>query len=75
MNLKNLTDDSPSSTRIPDTASVEYRAEDPTVPILRLHKMSQDQVRREISVHPLVWAETLDLLPRQHIVIFQKPTA
>ncbi len=53
---------------------VEYRAEDPTVPILRLHKMSLDQVRREISAHPLVWVETLDLLPRQHIVIFQKPT-
>ncbi len=53
---------------------VEYRAEDPAVPILRLHKMSQDQVRREISAHPLVWVETLDLLPRQHIVIFQKPT-
>lgn len=52
---------------------VEYRAEDPTVPILRLHKMSQDQVRREISAHPLVWVETLDLLPRQHIVIFKKP--
>ncbi|MDE2927858.1 MAG: class I SAM-dependent methyltransferase [Acidobacteriota bacterium] len=52
---------------------VEYRAEDPTVPILRLHKMSQDQVRREISVHPLVWVETLDLLPRQHIVIFKRP--
>lgn len=52
---------------------VEYRAEDPAVPILRLHKMSQDQVRREISVHPLVWVETLDLLPRQHIVIFRRP--
>ena len=52
---------------------VEYRAEDPSVPILRLHKMSEDQVRREISVHPLVWVETLDLLPRQHIVIFRKP--
>ena len=52
---------------------VEYRAEDPAVPILRLHKMTQDQVRREISVHPLVWVETLDLLPRQHIVIFRKP--
>ena len=52
---------------------VEYRAEDPTVPILRLHKMSQDQVRREISAHPLVWVETLDLLPRQHIIIFKRP--
>ena len=52
---------------------VEYRAEDPAVPILRLHKMSQHQVRREISAHPLVWVETLDLLPRQHIVIFRRP--
>jgi hypothetical protein len=35
--------------------------------------MSQDQVRREISAHPLTWAGTLDILPRQHIVIFRKP--
>ena len=52
---------------------MEYRAEDPAVPIVRLHKMNQDQVWRQILAHPLVRVETLDLLPHQHIVIFRKP--
>ncbi|MEK7685691.1 MAG: class I SAM-dependent methyltransferase [Verrucomicrobiota bacterium] len=51
---------------------VEYRAEDPTVPIKRVHKMSEEQVRKEAEVHPLAWVETLKSLPRQHIIIFKK---
>lgn len=51
---------------------VEYRGEDPRIPIARLHKMTEKQVRREITVHSLVWVKTLHLLPRQHIIIFQK---
>ena len=51
---------------------VEYRAEDPQVPIKRLHKMSESQVRTEMALHPLDWSETLELLPRQHIIIFRK---
>ncbi|MBI3881069.1 MAG: class I SAM-dependent methyltransferase [Verrucomicrobia bacterium] len=53
-------------------AFVEYRAEDPTVPIKRLHKMTQDQVKKEASVHPLEWVETLNILPRQHIIVFKR---
>ncbi len=52
---------------------VEYRAEDPKVPIKRVHKMTETQVRYEASVHSLVWKETIETLPRQHIIIFEKP--
>ena len=52
---------------------VEYRAEDPLVPIKALHKMSEAQVRREAAVHPLVWQRTAVGLPWQHAVIFRKP--
>jgi ubiquinone/menaquinone biosynthesis C-methylase UbiE len=52
---------------------VEYRAEDPNVPIKRVHKMSVDQVKKEMSVTELKWNETIEDLPRQHIIIFTKP--
>ena len=51
---------------------VEYRAEDPAVPIKALHKMSEAQVKREAAVHPLVWERTVTTLPWQHMVVFRK---
>ncbi len=51
---------------------VEYRAEDPKVPIQPLHKMSEAQIRREAAVHALQWERTVDVLPWQHIVVFRK---
>ena len=51
---------------------VEYRAEDRSVPIKRLHKMSELQVIKEATPHPLVWVETFDDLPWQHVIIFEK---
>ena len=56
-------------------AFVEYRAEDRSVPIKRLHKMSELQVIKEATPHPLVWVETLDDLPWQHVIIFEKIAA
>ncbi len=53
-------------------AFVEYRAEDPNVPIKRLHKMTERQVRLEASKHALVFERTSRQLPLQHLVIFQK---
>ena len=53
-------------------AFVEYRAEDRSVPIKRLHKMSELQVIKEATPHPLLWVETLDDLPWQHVIIFEK---
>jgi SAM-dependent methyltransferase len=52
---------------------VEYRSEDPAVPIKALHKMSRMQIRREMSVLPLVLERTSERLPMQHIVVFRKP--
>jgi SAM-dependent methyltransferase len=51
---------------------VEYRAEDPRVPIKALHKMSEAQIKREAGVHGLVWERTVNTLPWQHLVIFRK---
>jgi len=51
---------------------VEYREEDPRVPIKPLHKMSEAQVKREAEVHALVWERTVNSLPWQHMVIFRK---
>ena len=54
---------------------VEYRAEDPRVPIKRLHKMSEVQVKQEMAAIGLDWVRTESYLPQQHVLIFQKPTA
>jgi hypothetical protein len=51
---------------------VEYRAEDPSVPIKPLHKMSQEQVKREAGQQDLTWERTADGLPWQHVLIFRK---
>jgi precorrin-6B methylase 2 len=51
---------------------VEYRAEDPKVPIKALHKMSEAQIKREAAVHALVWERTVGTLPWQHLVVFRK---
>jgi SAM-dependent methyltransferase len=53
-------------------AFVEYRLEDPQVPIKLVHKMSERQVRKEMDPHPVRWIETLDILPRQHVIFFKK---
>ena len=54
---------------------VEYRAEDPRVPIKRLHKMSEVQVKKEMAAIGLDWVRTESYLPQQHVLIFQKPSA
>jgi ubiquinone/menaquinone biosynthesis C-methylase UbiE len=51
---------------------VEYRAEDPKVPIKALHKMSEAQVRKEAAAHALVYERTANTLPWQHVVVFRK---
>lgn len=51
---------------------VEYRGEDPEVPIKPLHKMTEAQVRREFSVHPVRFERNIDVLPRQHILVFRR---
>ena len=53
---------------------LEYRGEDDSVPIRPLHKMTEAQVVKEMSVFGLEWTETLDFLPWQHMMIFTKPS-
>lgn len=54
---------------------LEYRGEDASVPIRPLHKMTAEQVIKEMSVFGLEWTDTLDFLPWQHMMIFTKVNA
>lgn len=52
---------------------VEYRGEDPAVPIKLLHKMTVAQVKKEMAVHPGIhFDELITSLPRQHIITFRR---
>lgn len=51
---------------------VEFRGEDETVPIKRVHKMTEAQVKKEMAPHPLAWKETISVLPWQHIIVFTR---
>ena len=54
---------------------VEYRGENPLIPIKRLHKMTERQVRRELQAAGLTWVSTNEDLPRQHLMVFEKATS
>ncbi|HZT79405.1 MAG TPA: methyltransferase domain-containing protein [Gemmataceae bacterium] len=51
---------------------VEFRMEDPKVPILLVHKMTQKQVLKEMEPFPLRHVGTLNDLPWQHVIVFEK---
>jgi ubiquinone/menaquinone biosynthesis C-methylase UbiE len=51
---------------------VEFRREDEKVPILLAHKMTEKQVLAEMAQHPLKHVKTLEALPWQHVIIFEK---
>ena len=53
-------------------AFVEYRKEDARVPIKEVHKMSLEQLDREMKVVGLKRVRTVETLPLQHIAIFEK---
>ena len=53
---------------------VEYRKEDPSVPIKPLHKMTEAQAKKEMRAVGLEWVATEEMLPRQHFMIFRKPS-
>ncbi len=55
-------------------ALVEFRAEDPSVEIKPLHKMSQVQARRELEAAGLTFDRTDSSLPKQHLMWFHRPT-
>jgi hypothetical protein len=51
---------------------LEYRKEDPNVPIRPEHKMSVEEVRAEVQPEGFRFEKNLSALPRQHILIFRK---
>lgn len=53
---------------------VEYRRENPLIPIKALHKMTQNQARKEMKAVGLQWLETKSFLPQQHLMVFEKPS-
>jgi ubiquinone/menaquinone biosynthesis C-methylase UbiE len=53
---------------------LEYRKEDPKVPIKLEHKMSVDEVKTEVEAEGYKLDKTVETLPRQHILFFRKLT-
>jgi ubiquinone/menaquinone biosynthesis C-methylase UbiE len=52
---------------------LEYRGEDPEVPIKVVHKMTEAQVKKELALHPeLEWVQTKGDLPQQHMLFFRR---
>jgi SAM-dependent methyltransferase len=52
---------------------LEYRAEDPNVPIRPEHKMTKAQVKLEIEHEGFRQLRVYDDLPRQHLIVFTRP--
>jgi ubiquinone/menaquinone biosynthesis C-methylase UbiE len=53
-------------------ALVEFREEDPEVPILPLHKMSKAQIMKEFPANGFKLVEEYDKLPWQHLMFFER---
>ena len=52
---------------------VEFRAEDPNVPIKAIHKMSERQAVKEFKAAGFTFEKNISNLPWQHCLIFRKP--
>ena len=52
---------------------LEYRAEDPSVPILPEHKMTKAQVKLEVEHEGFKQWRVYDDLPQQHLFVFTRP--
>lgn len=51
---------------------LEFKKEDPTIPIRLDHKMTVDEAKREVEPEGFTLDRVLDDLPWQHILIFRK---
>jgi len=51
---------------------LEYRKEDPKIPIREEHKMTVAEVRTELEAESFHLAQVVETLPRQHILILTK---
>jgi FkbM family methyltransferase len=52
---------------------VEYRMEDPEVPIKTVHKMSEQQAVRELTAAGFRFERNIGNLPWQHCLVFRRP--
>jgi hypothetical protein len=51
---------------------LEYRKEDPSVPIRPEHKMSVAEAKLEVEAEGFKLTQKIDKLPRQHVLVFTK---
>lgn len=51
---------------------VEYRGEDESIPIKKLHKMTEAQAEKEFNANGFVLKENFFILPWQHCMVFMK---
>jgi len=51
---------------------LEYRKEDPSIPIRPDHKMSVAEAKMEVEAEGFTLANVDERLPRQHILVFTK---
>jgi ubiquinone/menaquinone biosynthesis C-methylase UbiE len=50
---------------------LEFRKEDPNVPILEVHKMSVAEVKAELEAEGFVLDKVINVLPWQHIIVLR----
>jgi ubiquinone/menaquinone biosynthesis C-methylase UbiE len=50
---------------------VEFRKEDPKVPILEVHKMSVAEVKQELEAEGYALDQVIEVLPWQHIIVLR----
>jgi ubiquinone/menaquinone biosynthesis C-methylase UbiE len=51
---------------------LEYRKEDPNVPIVTVHKMTVSEVKKELEAERFILSQVIESLPRQHILILTR---
>ncbi len=51
---------------------IEYRMEDPKVPIKTIHKMSEAQAKKELEANGFELIKNIENLPWQHCLVFEK---
>ena len=52
---------------------VEYRGEDPTIPVSPVYTLTEEQAKKELAAAGLRWRETRDILPQHHFMVFERP--
>ena len=52
---------------------IEYKGEDPTIPIIPSHKMTVAQAKLEVESEGFALTKVDSSLPRQHVLIFARP--